>query len=200
MFYYFSFAKKFAAELYKITEEFEKIQGQEIVRSDSDFDFDQGWQKVKKARRKAKTFEDASFYVYCTSSVGKGLAEHPNNGDASGTISSNKLTGYNLPPKAGGTNEKVQGQEIVSSDSDPEPEHEFIRVEKTYKEGAIKEEQTHIVDTLLIHPYVFTKGSSKKNVTYFMCQGCRKYKKYVPAIFVINKTYYLKAHIIFSHF
>ena len=87
-----------------------------------------------------------------------------------------------------------------SSDSDPEPEHEFISVEKTYKEGAIKEEQTHIVDTLLIHPYVFTKGSSKKNVTYFMCQGCRKYKKYVPAIFVINKTYYLKAHIIFSHF
>ena len=70
-----------------------------------------------------------------------------------------------------------------SSDSgpEPEPEHEFISVEKTYKEGAIKEGQTHIVDTLLIHPYVFTKGATKKNVTYFMCQGCRKYKKYVLA-------------------
>ena len=67
------------------------------------------------------------------------------------------------------------------SNSDSEPEHEFVSVEKTYKEGAVKEGQTHIVDTLHIHPYVFTKGSTVKNITYFMCQGCRKYKKYVMA-------------------
>ena len=48
--------------------------------SDSDFDSDsdQGWQKVKKARRKGK--EDASFYIFCTPT-----ADQPNIGDAIGT-------------------------------------------------------------------------------------------------------------------
>ena len=111
----------------KCVEESERNQSQNIVCSDSGFDSDsdQGWQKVKKARRKTKTSGqilkklsrheaagtrplysslDASFYIFCTPPVGKGfLADQPNIGDASGTIGSNILTGYNLPPKAGGT-------------------------------------------------------------------------------------------------
>ena len=86
----------------------------------------------------------------------------------------------NTSPKNDKSGQKDDSHNSQSS-SDSEPEHEFISVEKTYKEGSLKEGQTHIVDTLHIHPYVFTKGASKKNVTYFMCQGCRKYKKYVLA-------------------
>ena len=102
----------------KYFEESERSQDIDHSGSDSDFDSDsdQGWQKVKKAQRRAKTSEVASFYVFCTSSVGKGLADQQNIGDASGTIGSNVLTGYNLPPKAGGTNE-IPSSSIPDSDS-----------------------------------------------------------------------------------
>ena len=120
----------------KCVEESERNQSQDIVRSDSGFDSDsdQGWQKVKKARRKAKTSGqilkklsrheaagtqtlysslDASFYIFCTPADGKGLADQPNIGDASGTLGSEVLTGYNLHPKARGTSGTPS-----SSDSD----------------------------------------------------------------------------------
>jgi hypothetical protein len=84
----------------------------------------------------------------------------------------------NSSPKNDKSGEKDDSN---SSQSSSEPEHEFSSVEKTYKKGSLKEGQTHTVDTLLIHPYVFTKGTTHKNITYFMCQGCRKYKKYVMA-------------------
>ena len=96
-------------------------QSQDIDHSgsdsdDFDSDSDQGWQKVKKARRKGKTIEDASFFISCTPTVGKGLANQPNIGDASGTIGSNILTGYNLPPEAGGAS-GTPSSSIPDSDS-----------------------------------------------------------------------------------
>ena len=94
----------------KYFEESERNQSQDIVNSGSEFDFDSdsdsdlGWEKVKKAQRRAKTSEIASFYVFCTSSVGKGLADQQNTGDASG------------PPKAGGTR-GTPNSSIPESDS-----------------------------------------------------------------------------------
>ena len=126
--------------------------------SDYDSDSDQGWQKVKKAQRKAKTPEVSSFYVFCSSSVGKGLTEQPNG----------ILTGYNLPTKAGGTSgtpsssipdsdsgerairsdplnpfrkkyieefEKIQGQEIVRSDSDFDFDQGWQKVKKVRRKA-----------------------------------------------------------------
>ena len=129
----------------KCVEESERNQSQNIVCSDSGFDSDsdQGWQKVKKARRKTKTSGqilkklsrheaagtqalysslDASFYIFCTPPVGKGLVDQPNIGDASGTLGSVVLPGYNLPPKAGGTS-GTSNSSIPDSDSDDRSIH-----------------------------------------------------------------------------
>jgi hypothetical protein len=61
----------------------------------------QGWQKVEKARRKVKNFEDASYYVICSPPVGTRLTDMPNIGDTPLAHGSDVLTGFNLPSQVG---------------------------------------------------------------------------------------------------